>query len=76
MARQKKRYFYIYGCVGVYTYMIFYSMLVYIVIIITNLRSQFTVCMIIQYAGSSWDELKHVRQAVGFLVCFCSSESR
>lgn len=22
-----------------------------------------------QYAGSSWDELKHIRQAVGFLVC-------
>lgn len=22
-----------------------------------------------QYAGLSWDELKHVRQAVGFLVC-------
>lgn len=25
----------------------------------------------LQYAGSSWDELKHIRQAVGFLVCFC-----
>lgn len=23
----------------------------------------------LQYAGSSWDELKHIRQAVGFLVC-------
>lgn len=22
-----------------------------------------------QYAGSSWDELKHIRQAVGFMVC-------
>ncbi|XP_059432399.1 myosin-6-like isoform X3 [Corylus avellana] len=22
-----------------------------------------------QYAGSSWDELKHIRQSVGFLVC-------
>lgn len=22
----------------------------------------------LQYAGSSWDELKHIRQAVGFLV--------
>lgn len=22
-----------------------------------------------QYAGSAWDELKHIRQAVGFLVC-------
>ncbi|ESR56935.1 hypothetical protein CICLE_v10018480mg [Citrus x clementina] len=22
-----------------------------------------------EYAGSSWDELKHIRQAVGFLVC-------
>ena len=22
-----------------------------------------------QYAGSSWEELKHIRQAVGFLVC-------
>lgn len=22
-----------------------------------------------QYAGASWDELKHIRQAVGFLVC-------
>jgi len=21
-----------------------------------------------QYAGSSWDELKHIRQAIGFLV--------
>lgn len=25
---------------------------------------------LLQYAGSSWDELKHARQAVGFLVCF------
>ncbi|CAN6547645.1 unnamed protein product [Malus baccata var. baccata] len=23
-----------------------------------------------EYAGSSWDELKYIRQAVGFLVCF------
>lgn len=23
----------------------------------------------VQYAGSSWEELKHIRQAVGFLVC-------
>nr|GMD00428.1 Unconventional myosin-Vb [Ipomoea batatas] len=23
-----------------------------------------------EYVGSSWDDLKHVRQAVGFLVCF------
>ena len=23
-----------------------------------------------QYAGSAWDELKHIRQAVGFLVRF------
>ncbi|KAJ0034037.1 hypothetical protein Pint_25217 [Pistacia integerrima] len=23
----------------------------------------------VEYAGSSWDELKHTRQAVGFLVC-------
>lgn len=23
----------------------------------------------LQYAGSAWDELKHIRQAVGFLVC-------
>lgn len=22
----------------------------------------------IQYAGSAWDELKHIRQAIGFLV--------
>jgi hypothetical protein len=22
-----------------------------------------------QHAGSSWDELKYIRQAVGFLVC-------
>lgn len=22
-----------------------------------------------QYAGSAWDELKHISQAVGFLVC-------
>ena len=21
-----------------------------------------------QYAGSAWDELKHIRQAIGFLV--------
>ncbi|KAK1289386.1 hypothetical protein QJS10_CPB18g01808 [Acorus calamus] len=26
-----------------------------------------------QYAGSSWDELKHIRQAVGFLVIFQKS---
>ncbi|PPR95106.1 hypothetical protein GOBAR_AA25555 [Gossypium barbadense] len=25
-------------------------------------------CLELQYAGSSWDELKHIRQAVGFLV--------
>ncbi|KAK8661402.1 hypothetical protein V6N13_091007 [Hibiscus sabdariffa] len=25
-----------------------------------------------EYAGSSWEELKHTRQAVGFLVCFFS----
>lgn len=24
----------------------------------------------VQYAGSAWDELKHIRQAVGFLVSF------
>ncbi|XP_019195728.1 PREDICTED: myosin-7-like [Ipomoea nil] len=24
--------------------------------------------MLMQYVGSSWDDLKHVRQAVGFLV--------
>lgn len=23
-----------------------------------------------QYAGSAWDELKHIRQAIGFLVSF------
>lgn len=23
-----------------------------------------------QYAGPSWEELKHIRQAVGFLVCY------
>lgn len=23
----------------------------------------------LQYAGSAWDELKHIRQSVGFLVC-------
>jgi len=26
-----------------------------------------------QYAGSSWEELKHIRQAVGFLVCILCS---
>jgi hypothetical protein len=26
----------------------------------------------LQYAGSAWDELKHIRQAIGFLVLFCS----
>ncbi|RZR84669.1 hypothetical protein BHM03_00011538 [Ensete ventricosum] len=26
-----------------------------------------------EYAGSSWDELKHIRQAVGFLVIFQKS---
>lgn len=26
-----------------------------------------------QYAGSAWDELKHIRQAIGFLVPFCFS---
>jgi myosin-5 len=25
-------------------------------------------CSCVQYAGSAWDELKHIRQAVGFLV--------
>lgn len=25
-----------------------------------------------QYAGPSWEELKHIRQAVGFLVCYTS----
>lgn len=24
--------------------------------------------LVAQYAGSAWDELKHIRQAVGFLV--------
>jgi len=23
-----------------------------------------------QYSGPSWEELKHIRQAVGFLVCY------
>lgn len=27
-------------------------------------------CLFVQYAGSSWDELKYIRQAVGFLVSF------
>lgn len=27
-------------------------------------------CFCIQFAGSAWDELKHIRQAVGFLVRF------
>lgn len=26
------------------------------------------IALYLQYAGSSWDELKHIRQAVGFLV--------
>lgn len=28
----------------------------------------FCIWFILQFAGSSWDELKHIRQAVGFLV--------
>ena len=45
-----------------------------------NMRSQILFCyvnvsslhppFILQYAGTSWDELKHIRQAVGFLVIF------
>lgn len=26
--------------------------------------------LLLQFAGSSWDELQHIRQAVGFLVRF------
>lgn len=39
----------------------------------TFFRRSFTIqfaSFILQYAGPSWDELKHIRQAVGFLVCF------
>lgn len=40
----------------------FYSMHSYFV--------SYEVCARVQYAGSAWDELKHIRQAVGFLVRF------
>jgi myosin-5 len=27
-------------------------------------------CQAKEYSGPSWEELKHIRQAVGFLVCY------
>ncbi|KAK1260558.1 hypothetical protein QJS04_geneDACA002230 [Acorus gramineus] len=44
-------------------------------IIRDNLKKDLTALLAqcIQYAGSSWDELKHIRQAVGFLVIFQKS---
>ncbi|KAK1266822.1 hypothetical protein QJS04_geneDACA000156 [Acorus gramineus] len=44
-------------------------------IIRDNLKKDLTTSLAqcIQYAGSSWDELKHIRQAVGFLVIFQKS---
>jgi hypothetical protein len=36
--------------------------------LVSFIHFPFTNCQILQYAGSAWDELKHICQAVGFLV--------